>query len=65
MHTWMHPVDEAPPPHAPWVGGNGVRWGWIGDIFVKIKCLQEAMFIRQFSGHDLTHELNLLGLIAR
>jgi hypothetical protein len=57
MHTRMHPVDEATPP--PLLVGGG---GGIGDVFVKIKCLREAMFISQFSGHDLTQELNLLGL---
>ncbi len=52
----MHPVDEATPPPAPWLWGNGVGGG-IGDGSVKIKCLQEAVFI----SHVFAHILDLRG----
>jgi hypothetical protein len=57
MHIWMHPVDEATHPRSlvagEWLGGGGGVWN--GDGSVKIKCLQEAVFI----SHVLAHFLDL------
>ncbi len=55
MHTWMHHVDEATPRFL--VAGECCEGGGGGieEVFVKIKCLQEAVFI----SHDLAHFLDL------